>query len=172
MNTTGVVPVIVCVSQRCLMVEVHSIKDWRAFNDDGWSWTNQFGYPQDQYYTDANTQLDEVFGEGPDHIKAFAEQKFSKWFISMIRQRPGQCIPVHVDKHFKFRQEHGDHAGLVRYCIFLEDWQPGHYLEYDSQPLTQWRAGDYIKIWPDVPHRSANMGSTTKYTCQITGIEQ
>lgn len=154
------------------MVELLRIEPWVKFRDQGWAWTEQFGYPQDSFYTNANTRLEEVFGDAPPHIKEFADRHFDPWCVSMIRQSPGQCIPEHRDKHYKFKRQYGEHDDLVRYCVFLEDWQPGHYLEYDGEPITKWQAGQYFKIWPEVPHRSANMGSVYKYTCQITGIEK
>jgi len=155
-----------------MTIDIFKISPWEEFQDKGWAWTPQFGYPQDEYYNDSNTKLDEVFGVGPKHIEDFAKKHFDIFSISMIRQQPGQCIPEHCDRHYQFKKIHGEHPKLVRYCVFLEDWVPGHYLEYDSEPIVKWQAGDYIKLWPDVPHRSANMGSKHKYTCQITGVEK
>ena len=155
-----------------MTIDIFKISPWEEFRDENWPWTTQFGYPQDEYYNNNNTQLDEVFGLAPRHLEKFAQTKFDIFSISMIRQKPGQCIPEHCDRHYKFKKKHGEHSKLVRYCIFLENWYPGHYLEYNSEPIVKWQAGDYIKLWPNVPHRSANMGSKHKYTCQITGVEK
>lgn len=54
------------------MVELLRIEPWVEFRDRGWSWTEQFGYPQDSFYTNANTRLEELFGDAPLHIKEFA----------------------------------------------------------------------------------------------------
>jgi len=52
--------------------------------------------------------------------------------------------------------------------VFLEDWQPGHILEIDGSPISQWHAGDYV-IWNyDTPHMAANLGLVPRYTAQIT----
>lgn len=155
-----------------MKVKIFKISPWVRFQDKSWKWSPQFGYPQDEYYTNDNTRFDQVFGEGPDNLKSFAEKHFRFWFITMIRQQPGQCIPEHCDKHYQFKKKYGDYPNLVRYCVFLKHWCPGHYLEYNSEPVLKWRAGDYIKIWPGVPHRSANVGSVPKFTCQITGVEK
>ena len=51
----------------------------------------------------------------------------------------------------------------------MEDWKPGHYLEFNGEGWTNWSAGDYA-IWSaDVPHAASNIGVDPRYTLQITG---
>jgi hypothetical protein len=90
----------------------------------------------------------------------------------MIKQFPGQFIPRHKDKHYKFKSKNKgcDPKKILRYCIFLEDWKPGHYFEYDDKPIKTWSRGDIFVLEQGIFHRSANAGTVPKYTAQITGI--
>jgi hypothetical protein len=53
--------------------------------------------------------------------------------------------------------------------VYLEDWASGHYGEMAGQPITGWRAGDWVSWHDDFPHLAANMGRTDRYTLQLTG---
>jgi hypothetical protein len=53
--------------------------------------------------------------------------------------------------------------------VFLEDWKPGHYAEYNSTAKIDWQAGDVVEWCYDAPHMAANMGLEPRYTLQITG---
>ena len=91
---------------------------------------------------------------------------------SFYRMRPGDVLPWHSDTYAAFRRIHelAPTAIIRRYVIFLEDWQSGHYFEIDGTPIVQWIAGDAVLWHGDTPHVAANMGSTARYTLQITGV--
>ena len=57
----------------------------------------------------------------------------------------------------------------MRIIVFLEDWQSGHYLEINGEPIIEWSAGDWVGWNYDTPHLAANIGMTDRYTMQITG---
>ena len=59
-----------------MTVDIFKISPWKEFQDKDWPWTPQFGYPQDEYYNNNNTQLDEVFGVAPEHLENFAQTNF------------------------------------------------------------------------------------------------
>jgi hypothetical protein len=85
---------------------------------------------------------------------------------------PGTILPTHQDlykKYIELFDLEGQEHTIHRAVIFLEDWQPGHYLEALDQPVVKWRAGDVVEWCYDTPHMSANMGSTPRYTLQVTG---
>lgn len=99
----------------------------------------------------------------------FKWQHFS-W--SVYRMSPGTVIPNHRDTYAKFKQIYDitDNDSIWRAIVMLEDWQSGHYLEIDGRPMVNWIAGDTF-IWQnDVQHLAANMGTTDRYTLQITGV--
>ena len=89
----------------------------------------------------------------------------------MMKQPPGSFIPRHRDKHYRFKSKNKktNAKKIIRYCVFLSDWKPGHYFEYDDKPIQPWKKGDILVLEKDVYHRSANAGTTFKYTAQITG---
>ena len=67
-------------------------------------------------------------------------------------------------------QDYGyDPLDIVRATVMLEDWKPGHYLEVNSVPYVNWRAGDTVEWVYDTPHMAANIGLEDRYTLQITG---
>jgi len=82
------------------------------------------------------------------------------WFIKL---NPGQFQCMHVDSHTL------DVKNLVRYTIFLQDWEPGHIFVLDDQYIANYKAGDMYE-WSDplLLHGPANIGYNPRYTCQIT----
>ena len=52
----------------------------------------------------------------------------------------------------------------------LEDWAPGHIIQFGNTYVPPWKAGDIISWhWQDFPHGTANMGWDTRYILQFTG---
>jgi len=82
------------------------------------------------------------------------------WFVKLY---PGEFQSMHVDPHTL------DVKNLVRYTIFLQDWEPGHIFVWDDQYIANYKAGDMFE-WSDPMsvHGPANIGYNTRYTCQIT----
>jgi hypothetical protein len=84
----------------------------------------------------------------------------------------GTVLPNHQDLYKKYVQIfdlEGQEQKIYRAIVFLEDWQSGHYAEYDGIPYVGWRSGDCV-IWHyDLPHMAANIGLLPRYTLQITG---
>lgn len=142
------------------------------FKDDGWHWKTAYGYPQDDFYTNENTRFYQCFDQAPESIIQYAEEKFLHHSLTMMKQPPGSFIPNHTDKYYLFKKKYDikSEQQIVRYCVFLEDWQPGHYFEVEGKPLLNWQSGDVCVLEKDVPHRSANAGMNYKYTAQITGV--
>ena len=86
----------------------------------------------------------------------------------IMRQSPGQVMPLHRDEHGSYRRLFGKHTETVRrWWIPLRDRQPGHILEVDGQ-LMDWKAGDTIEIVGK--HGTATIGSTPRYCLIITGV--
>jgi hypothetical protein len=105
-------------------------------------------------------------------IEVFEQMGWQDVGTSYYRMMPGNILPTHQDLYKKYielfdlgGQEHTIHRAV----IFLEDWQPGHYLEAMDCPMVKWRAGDVVEWVYDTPHMAANMGSTPRYTLQVTG---
>jgi len=131
---------------------------------------------QNEYYrsigfNESNTSFGQTFDVGSD-INSFARTLFSQYSVSVIKQLPGHCIPVHTDTYYTFAKNNKvDKTEIVRVNIFLERWKTGHYFEVNNTPILNWRAGDAIILTTDKPHLSANAGIEPKYTMQITGLK-
>ena len=91
--------------------------------------------------------------------------------VSVIKQEPGNIIPKHRDMFHKITTEFPDRKSMkVRANIFLEDWKSGHYLEFDEEPCTHWKANEGYILNNQVIHLSANAGLEDKYPLQVSGF--
>lgn len=105
-------------------------------------------------------------------IEVFDQIGWKDIGTSYYRMAPGTILPTHQDlykKYIELFDLQGQEHTIYRAVIFLEDWQPGHYLEAMDQPVVKWCAGDVIEWCYDTPHMAANLGSTPRYTLQVTG---
>jgi len=103
------------------------------------------------------------------------------WFIqrgwrnigtSYYRMSTGTVLPRHSDRYKKYvdrYQLQGQEHTIRRAIVFLEDWQPGHYLEVGNEVIAAWTAGTVVEWQYDTPHAAANLGLTDRYTLQVTG---
>jgi hypothetical protein len=119
------------------------------------------------WYHDSNTAMYQFL---PAHEFAWLDEKG----ISLHRTPPGHIIPSHRDEYRAYRARFNitDVNKIVRAVIFLEDWQPGHYLGVADRGFASWRAGDWVAWFGSVPHTVANLGSEDRYTMTVTGISQ
>ena len=105
-------------------------------------------------------------------IDIFAGQGWQDIGTSYYRMNTGTVLPTHQDLYVKYIDLHGlqgqEHR-IRRAIVFLEDWQPGHYAEYEDRAFVDWRAGAVVEWSYDAPHMAANLGPTPRYTLQITG---
>lgn len=105
-------------------------------------------------------------------LEIFQGQGWKDVSTSYYRMASGTCLPTHQDLYVKYIQLfnlQGREHTIRRAIVFLEDWQPGHYAEYMDEPFVNWRAGATIEWTYNTPHMAANLGSTHRYTLQITG---
>lgn len=109
----------------------------------------------------------------PDWIEPFKTHLPWDYFSwSIYRMEPGTVLPEHRDTYAKFSKINSiqDTDLIWRAIVFLEDWQSGHYFELDTYPIINWRCGDIVAWKSHTPHLAANVGTTMRYTLQITGI--
>ena len=98
-------------------------------DDYGYDWICHTNPEDDKFYSDHNTVHYQIFDRVPEYVLDTAKENFSVFSTSIIKQNPGMVIPEHTDTYFKFRNEHNVINDIVRWCIFLQDWQPGHYFD-------------------------------------------
>jgi len=105
-------------------------------------------------------------------IDIFAGQGWKDIGTSYYMMTTGTVLPTHQDRYLKyvslFSLQGHEHA-IRRAIVFLEDWQPGHYAEYEDKSFVNWRAGDVVEWAYDASHMAANLGVSPRYTLQITG---
>lgn len=84
-------------------------------------------------------------------------------------QFPGQMWNLHIDKLEKWHK--ADPHSVYRFMIMLNDWQPGHFIQYGNFVHTGYRAGEiYSFDWYNVPHCTANAGHGPRCTLLVTGV--
>jgi len=90
--------------------------------------------------------------------------------ICFYKMNTCNILPYHRDTYKKYIEIHKikDTSKIKRAIIFLEDWKSGHIFEINNNPITKWRAGDYVLWKYDAPHMAANLGLEPRYTLQIT----
>ena len=90
---------------------------------------------------------------------------------SLYKMTPGCILPEHQDTYALYKRIHNiDHDRILRVVIFMEDWQSGHYIEVDGNPIYEWKAGDWVAWKYMTKHIAAYIGMTDRYTMQITGM--
>lgn len=129
----------------------------------------ELGYTQTRFTGD----LYDMRRPEPSWIAPFREIfVWQHWAWSVYRMPPGTVLPLHADTYGRYRDIYGvaDVESVRRAVVFLEDWQSGHYFEIAGHAVTDWAQGEYV-IWQGAtPHLAANMGSSSRYTLQITGV--
>ena len=93
--------------------------------------------------------------------------------VTLLKMRTCDILPYHCDtyKFYKTKYNIVDISIINRVLIFLEDWKPGHIFEIENIPVTQWKSGDYIRWKGSCPHMAANIGTSLRYTAQITFLD-
>lgn len=90
--------------------------------------------------------------------------------LSFYKMETCNILPTHQDTYHKYKILHNikDNLSIWRAIIFLEDWKLGHIFEIENDPITKWKAGDYVLWQYDTPHMAANIGLNPRYTAQLT----
>lgn len=130
-----------------------------------------WGYKKEQ------TKYLQIFSdEYPKLFEKFIKiSKLGSATSSLIKQYPGNIIPWHYDTHVtlknKIKKNNVDkNKKIIRYMVFLTDWDWGHYFCVGNNVVHQWKAGDIITWKPHVHHCGSNAGMTPKITLNITGL--
>ena len=105
-------------------------------------------------------------------IEYFSAKGWKDIGTSYYRMNTGTVLPTHGDLYKRYVELfnlNGNEHRIHRAIIFLQDWRPGHYAEYEDQPFVKWSAGDVVEWTYDTPHMAANLGLYPRYTLQVTG---
>lgn len=102
------------------------------------------------------------------------QQLGTYWKMKRLRTRihvqmPGQMFGMHVDK--LWHRYPADPAKLIRFVVFLQDYEPGQIMIYGNSVLTQWRAGEvHCFDTLNIPHATANISRTPRTAMILTGV--
>lgn len=105
-------------------------------------------------------------------VDIYTEMGWKNIGTSYYRMATGTILPTHSDLYLRYVNLFnlkGQENRIRRAIVFLEDWRPGHYAEYNDVAKVNWKAGDVVEWQYDAPHMAANMGVDPRYTLQITG---
>lgn len=150
-----------------------SIMEDHGHRDQGQQVTNEY---RNFGYTEHNTCIWKTTNRDPkinlDWENQVIEQlPLDHAVATLTRQDPGQILPWHYDRFFMLKRLFpNDSRPIIRFLLFLEDWKMGHVLQVGNSMLTHWTRGDVVVWRPNQYHVSANIGLTTKWTCNITGF--
>ena len=126
-------------------------------------------------FTEHNTQsLQITDDENPEIFERYKKfTGFDNTKVVVLKQYPGQFLPWHEDTYVGFKKQYNipESAKVVRYSLFLEDWQWGHYFAAGNNIMHQWKQGDFIIMPLKMHHVTCNAGMVPKLTMTITGTE-
>lgn len=89
---------------------------------------------------------------------------------TFYRMNTLDIMPPHHDHFETYSKVFNVNRELAhRAIVFLEDWKPGHYFEYNGELMGNWRKGEYVLYSSDIEHAASNIGIKPRYTLQITG---
>ena len=165
------------------ITELHKIPDateyqepkdaeWKIFNskDEDSTDFSQGEFRNPLYESLDNSSHLQLYDMCPYYITKFAQEKFKHWNSVITKQMPGCFLPSHQDKYRYFKEKYGAKHDVVRFNIFLQSRQHGHFLDVDGKNIADWKAGQYVILNSNLWHCSSNAGIEPKYTCQVTGI--
>lgn len=126
------------------------------------------GAGKDLVVTNLEYELLPVFQRMTDALQLSAGDK--KKVQSRVHvQFPGQVWNIHIDKLEKWQMDN-PHS-VYRFMIMLNDWEPGHFIQYGNFIHTHYRAGEiYSFDWYNTPHCTANAGRGPRCTLLVTGV--
>ncbi len=154
-----------------ISIVVNSDKKLRKINKH-----NRIDTFLDWGYKKEQTEYLQIFSnENPKLFNKFIQlSRLGNATSSLIKQYPGNIIPWHFDTHVTFKNKIKKNKLLknkkiIRYMVFLTDWDWGHYFCVGNNVIHQWKAGDIITWDPIIHHCGSNAGMSPKITLNITG---
>jgi hypothetical protein len=106
--------------------------------------------------------------EIPNYENFIKELGVETALVSWTCIEPGQAIPVHTDAFYKLRQINNVNIDqCLRYLVFLQEWQLGHFVEFEDVNIGIWNKGDVWVFDHTSKHCAANASNVRFVTCQI-----
>tara|TARA_B100000959_G_C14887111_1_gene585071 strand:+ start:206 stop:736 length:531 start_codon:yes stop_codon:yes gene_type:complete len=147
----------------CIAHQMNEQED--VHTEHGWS----------DYYVNENTIINQKFFENEDLSDIADQLKMDIKSVSVIRQPPGQVIPIHRDIFYQIKKKY-DVTGkfIARANIHLNEWCPGHIIQYERQNKwhnwTHWNINQGLMLDEHALHIGINGGTRDKWTLQLSGF--
>ena len=92
--------------------------------------------------------------------------------VGWICLRPNQFIAPHADHFYQLRNTYNIEMNkCVRYLVFLQDWEFGQVVDFNSINIRKWCRGDTWKFNYIEQHWAGNASNVDLHTCQVNTIE-
>jgi hypothetical protein len=121
----------------------------------------------------ATKAISNFVGVDPTPAETHARREYGYELVHI--QRPGQILNYHYDTYHAVIKEMPELAWqperLRRFCIFMDDWKPGHIWVSGNATLEGWKKGECITWeWIHMPHGTANISHEPRYSLHLTGF--
>jgi len=125
----------------------------------------------DRTYYDKGHILQSYEDDVPNAQHFKSALNVTKGNISWTGIEPNIIVPTHKDTFYPMREKYNINLEqCIRYIVFLEDWQFGHYVGFINKNITKWKAGDvYTFDYTDL-HYAVNASNLRFHTCQINSF--
>jgi hypothetical protein len=130
----------------------------------------------------ADSRLERYKTENTDNLDAFVKEQLDLEYAETIYniQTPGNFVGPHID-HGNFPHGAGfisrcpfdfkEHQ-LVRFTIFLTNWEIGQVFMFDDQAITGWKKFSVVQ-WPwYIQHATANLSAKDRHTLSVNGVKK
>lgn len=109
-----------------------------------------------------------------DISKIFDEFNLINHTATMIKLDPGCSLPWHRDRFHMLKEKTPNWNEIkhlpMRYCIFMQDWKLGQFVQIEELVVSNWKAGDCWYFCHDTWHLATNAGLESFVTMQISGF--
>lgn len=105
----------------------------------------------------------------PETIPFDVGYDYDGWEWFFLKILPSQGQPVHKDYPIDPDAPGSKGIHVDRFWMPLQDYKQGHIFWYEDQIISDYKMGDVFKYdHPQDWHSGANMGHSTRLTCNIT----
>lgn len=148
---------------------------FEAWDTNGDTLKNALDLNRQYGYLSSNTVAWDTACKKPKLIMDWEARILEKLPIDLpvgivIKETPGHTMPWHQDRYTYFKHVNEVTDYVVRFIVFLKDWQIGHFIQAGDGIISHWKAGDVILWHPDRWHLSTNAGINNKWTYSVTGV--
>ena len=107
-------------------------------------------------------------GQYPELDEAIDSVGLADCQCVIMSQEPGMFNLWHNDEYGSYGSR--DKSQIRRVLVFLTDYRPCQFLQWDETLFQNWSAGDIICDWGKMSHGTANASEHTRVMLRLTGV--